>query len=1123
MANTNRRRVVTPRLEALEPREAPCASLGTAESFDTTAPGGLPAGWSQWGSTGTNAFAVSSAQSLSPPNSLAVSSPAVSGLNARSWLDTTQPADVQVNAAVYLNTPIPAEVLARGTGLNTTTPSYYAASVAQGLDLKLLRVENGTAATLGEVKSANWFANQWACVTLFANGDNLRAQVQRVDTGQYLNSSGQWQTSPAWALNLTDTALSGGGAVGLGRLPSYTGTVSFDDFAYASVSLESQPPAVTINSPAAGATVSGVIPVQASATDDVGVASVEFYVDNVLRAVDTQAPYTWSLDTTLVANGPHTLTVKAYDPAQNIGQASETITTQNDFSALPRPTVPRHYPNIRVAELAYNSGSPLPSFDDRLLQNSVDLVISDPVYLSHINSVAPDTPQLIYTNVSSVYKGLLTDWLNYADAHGYSREEAFYHVAQATPFSGSGGSTQPVTWFWGVYSGGSALTDRTWQAHAGSVTFPGAGESLYVGYPDRFREINLNLTSGAGGGWSTALEYPTAVDPAGNPTSWAPLTTLTDTTAGFTQPGQITFDPPADWAAVSLDGSPRLYYVRFRTVTSGTAPVAQTILGRDYVGANGTNSGTIPAFDWAADADHDGYLNDAEYANRAPGLNARFSYESRLFSYGPMRFATDPGDAAFRSWAADYDVRYLNANPLAAGLFLDNSGGKAPAAAGSVTEPVASYATDYASLLYEIGRAIAPRWVLANTAGGGADAGPTIQRVQGYYEEFAIRPLAHNYQQFEGLAGLVANRAALASPPPYAVLDSYPQGGSPTDPRTQLATLAYYYLLADPGTTFLDFYGGYEPSTSWARHWSPAAAYDIGQPAAAWSLFATGADPSNPALTYRVYQRPFGNALVLYKPLAYANGATGTTADSSATTHPLGGVYYPLQADGTLGAPVTSVSLRNGEGAILVKPLPATSFVVSGFPSPTTAGAAGSFTVTALDSSGNPAVGYAGTVHFSSTDGSAALPADYTFTPADGGVHTFSATLKAAGTQSLTATDVAAGLTGTQAGIIVDPAAASQFSLAAPASVAAGAAFSVTVTALDPYGNVATGYAGTVHFTSSDRRATLPADYTFTAADAGAHTFTRLKLRKAGAQTITATDVLTASITGTADVQVLGG
>jgi hypothetical protein len=134
-----------------------------------------------------------------------------------------------------------------------------------------------------------------------------------------------------------------------------------------------------------------------------------------------------------------------------------------------------------------------------------------------------------------------------------------------------------------------------------------------------------------------------------------------------------------------------------------------------------------------------------------------------------------------------------------------------------------------------------------------------------------------------------------------------------------MATLAEYYLLADPVSTFLDLYGGSEPATSWERHWVAAAAFDVGQPQGSWSVFATGTDPSNSALTYNVYQRSYGNALVLYKPRSYAQGVSGSLADASATTHALGGNYRVLYADGTLGAVVTSVTLRNGEGVILVK------------------------------------------------------------------------------------------------------------------------------------------------------------------------------------------------------------
>jgi hypothetical protein len=590
--------------------------------------------------------------------------------------------------------------------------------------------------------------------------------------------------------------------------------------------------------------------------------------------------------------------------------------------------IPQHYPWIRVAELAYST-LPIGSFEDQLLRNSVDLVVSGMDSLGdHIHNVAPHTPQLAYENTSSLYFDLLTDWLSYADAHGVSREGAFYHVAQAIPFQGNSGSSQPVNWFWGVYLGGGTpdFIDLTAAAHtngARSVPFGGDGQALYVGYPDKFRELNLNLAQGAHDGWSAVLEYPTAVDAFGNPTAWAPLRTLSDTTRGLARSGQILFDPPTNWKPAVAGGTARLYYVRFRTVNDGTAPLANTILGRDYVGAHGRTEGVIPAFDYAADRDHDGYLSDAEWAHRRPGFNARFVYESRVFYgyYGQERFATNPSFAPFRSWAVDFSLRYLNGHPDASGLFMDNSSGSPFLLTASVREPVATYATDYGAMLKAIGQAIAPRWILANTGGGGTGADGVVRQNTAYFEEFALRPLVQTWQQFEDLAATIAHRAGLRSPSPYAVLDSLPTGGSPTDPRTQLATLAEYYLLADPKRTFIDFFGGFEPGTNWNRHWVPAAAYDVGQPQGTWSLYATGADPANRSLTYRVYGRRYDNALVLYRPVSYALGARspGALGNASATRLALGGTYRILEANGKLGPSVTSVSLRNGEGAILIK------------------------------------------------------------------------------------------------------------------------------------------------------------------------------------------------------------
>jgi hypothetical protein len=98
--------------------------------------------------------------------------------------------------------------------------------------------------------------------------------------------------------------------------------------------------------------------------------------------------------------------------------------------------------------------------------------------------------------------------------------------------------------------------------------------------------------------------------------------------------------------------------------------------------------------------------------------------------------------------------------------------------------------------------------------------------------------------------------------------------------------------------------------------------------------------------------------------------------------------------------------------------------------------------------------------------------------------------------------------------VTVAAAAASQVAILALISVTAGTAFSFTVEVLDVYGNLATGYTGTVAFSSSDTAAVLPAHYTFTAGDGGTHTFAAT-LKTTGTQSLTATDTLPGGLSGT--------
>jgi hypothetical protein len=97
---------------------------------------------------------------------------------------------------------------------------------------------------------------------------------------------------------------------------------------------------------------------------------------------------------------------------------------------------------------------------------------------------------------------------------------------------------------------------------------------------------------------------------------------------------------------------------------------------------------------------------------------------------------------------------------------------------------------------------------------------------------------------------------------------------------------------------------------------------------------------------------------------------------------------------------------------------------------------------------------------------------------------------------------------------------ATHLSVGLPAITYAGQSLTVTVTALDQFNNAATGYQCTVHFSSTDTQASLPADYRFVAADMGTHSFT-VTLNTVGQQAITAVDTVTPTINGSAQVPVV--
>jgi hypothetical protein len=252
---------------------------------------------------------------------------------------------------------------------------------------------------------------------------------------------------------------------------------------------------------------------------------------------------------------------------------------------------------------------------------------------------------------------------------------------------------------------------------------------------------------------------------------------------------------------------------------------------------------------------------------------------------------------------------------------------------------------------------------------------------------------------------------------------------------------------------------------------------------------------------------------------SYAGTVHFTSSDNqavlpanSALTGGTGTFPVTLNSAGSQTITATDNSISGTSSPIAVKGT--THFSVTSTTTTLAAGTSFNFTVSALDSANNVFTTYSGTVKFTSLDAQAALPSNATLT---NGTGTFSATLKTAGNQTITATDtVTASTIGSSSAITVNAGPATHFAISTAGNVATARAHTgILISASDAFSNFAGSYSGTVHFTSSDPSAILPPDTALPAT-----TQPLITLETVGSQTITATDIVTASLKGTFTVNV---
>ena len=213
-------------------------------------------------------------------------------------------------------------------------------------------------------------------------------------------------------------------------------------------------PTVSIASPLDQASVSGSIALSANATDDVGVAGVQFKLDGApLGAEKTSAPYSLAWNSASVANGSHTISAAARDAAGNIAQAAVVSITVSNATQAPAGL---------VAALGFNEGSGTLTVDASGSGNNGALV----------NGAAWSAAGHTGAAISFSANG----WVSVADAASLDLTNGMTLEAWVRPTSGTGWRTVVMKeagslLSYGLYSANNASRPGVWTQAAGADSF----------------------------------------------------------------------------------------------------------------------------------------------------------------------------------------------------------------------------------------------------------------------------------------------------------------------------------------------------------------------------------------------------------------------------------------------------------------------------------------------------------------------------------------------------------------------------------------------------------------------------------------------------------------------------
>jgi hypothetical protein len=290
-----------------------------------------------------------------------------------------------------------------------------------------------------------------------------------------------------------------------------------------------------------------------------------------------------------------------------------------------------------------------------------------------------------------------------------------------------------------------------------------------------------------------------------------------------------------------------------------------------------------------------------------------------------QRWMINPGDAGARAYQVD---RFQRITATEGGAFVDEASSDMTGhTAGTIEYPLAaSFEAPMTATFAAIKHGMGNKTLMLNTAeytkpfdrANVLAAGAVhMERMNNAF----FSGTAQTWQWIESLTSqgvLVDFVTIYSSQYVNTIPNTYPHGNSATGAqRMKLWELASYYMVvpSTPQNLVLQLENAW--SSPYSSLWIRAQEANIGHPVSARVLASRGTDPLGNA--YALYSRDMEKALVIMR----VNQGWGSHSytDGTAVTVPLPTTdqWVPLNADGTLGSPVTSVTLRNVEAAILLK------------------------------------------------------------------------------------------------------------------------------------------------------------------------------------------------------------